>query len=72
MKASDYVWIAKWGRMMGSASSYIKAQQERALAAEQPTTVIYEHADPGGRPNGEWADVTDVTNPSTRQVLGLT
>lgn len=71
-EAARYEWVRKWGEMMGSDRDYIVRQQERAAECGAPLDAIYEHCDPGGRPNGEWAVVSQVTNPSTRYRLGLT
>lgn len=55
MNAHDYVWIAAWGREMGSDTSYVRGEQQKAAADNAPLTAI--HRDDHG-----WHTVEDVTN----------
>lgn len=62
----EYKTIAAWGRMMGSFSYYIVAQQEKAAAANAPLDAIYER-------NGEWSILGDChpdTQARVRAIMG--
>lgn len=64
-RPDDYTYIAAWGRMMGSYSSYIRSQAELAAEDNAPLDAIYR------RDDGTWATTSDVSKASTRQQLGL-
>ena len=59
-KPSEYVWIKRWGKHLGSFDYYIQNQQ--ALAAEEnaPVDAIYKDDD------GNWRRIGQVTNIHTR------
>lgn len=64
-KPEEYVWIKKWGEMLASSPSYIRAQQARAAYADAPLDATYScHG-------GGWCTLADVTGANTRERLGL-
>jgi hypothetical protein len=60
MKASDYIWIERWGKLLGSFDHYIKNQQEKALAENAPVAATFKRND------GTWALINNVSNLGTR------
>lgn len=63
-KPTDYVWIERWGRLLGSFRYYVLAQQRLAAADNAPLTAIYKRGD-------VWSTIDDITNPLTRRDMGL-
>lgn len=59
-KPSDYVYIAAWGRLMGSFTSYVRNEQRLACEKGAPLTAIYER-------DGHWHTADDIKSPATRQ-----
>jgi hypothetical protein len=58
---ADYVHVARWGRFMGSAPSYITAEQRSACHDRAPLDAIYRSGDP--RQGGRWVTAREVSNP---------
>jgi hypothetical protein len=61
-KPSDYKAIAFWGEQLGSFSSYVKTQQQKACADGVPLNVIYKSAD-------GWETVERVSNMELRVLM---
>lgn len=60
-KRACYPWVVVWGRIMGSSSSYVDEQCERAAETCAPAGAIFERVRLGKR-TGEWATVERVTS----------
>lgn len=70
-KPTDYVWIARWCRFMGSAPYYVELEQERACKDGAPLTAIHRDiTDPATRAY-RWATVDEVKSERARHALGL-
>lgn len=67
MKPEEYVWIRKWGEMMGSSDYYIEEQQKLAAQDGAPLNAIYA----GHNWPKRWETTADITNVDTRAYLGL-
>jgi hypothetical protein len=65
MATREYPWIVKWSRHMGSFRYYIEQQVRLARADNAPANAIYQAHD------GRWMTTDDITNTSTRELLGL-
>lgn len=63
-KAEEYVWIARWGHLMGSYDHYIKDQQKQAAAERAPITATFRDND-----TAAWNTVESITNEVTLQRL---
>lgn len=60
-KAAEYLYVKRWGLMMGSNRDYIAQEQARAAAAAAPLTAIYHRDDQEG-----WRTIEGVSNESIR------
>lgn len=60
-KPDDYVWVARWGRLMGSYDPYIKGQQKKAAEDNAPLTATFEN----DQDAGVWNTIEDITNENT-------
>ena len=58
-EATKYKAIWAWGRMMGSFTSYIRAEAAQAKADNAPESAIFK------QDSGEWATLGDIKNPNT-------
>jgi hypothetical protein len=61
----DYPYIWAWGRRLGSFRYFIEDQVEQARADNAPQNAIDRNQD------GTWSTTDDITNPTTREALGL-
>ena len=50
----DYIWIRKWGQLVGSEGYYVNGQIEQAKLDKAPATAIYK------QPDGTWVTVEDA------------
>lgn len=66
MEAQTYPWIVKWGTLLGSNFSFIEGEIQQAIADGAPLTATYRKHD------GTWSTIDDISNPRTREQLGLT
>lgn len=55
----DYLYIRRWGEMMGSDHSYIGDQIRLAQADRAPQTATFKR-------EGGWHTIEQVTNPGTQ------
>jgi hypothetical protein len=60
MRPDEYVWITRWGRLMGSGDHYIKDQQRRAAQDKAPVTATFRDHD-----TDAWNTVESITNEAT-------
>jgi hypothetical protein len=60
----DYLYIRKWGRIVGSHDYYIENQVAKARRDNAPQNAIYKEDD-------GWKTIEDITNSETRRELGL-
>ena len=60
----EYVFIRRWGTIMGSFEYFIKEQQQLAAAENAPLTAIYKIYG-----TDSWAVAERVKNPSVRERL---
>jgi hypothetical protein len=70
-KPQDYIYIRKWGAIMGSYEYYIKAQQRQAAEDDAPLNAVYQILPKEGVRSHEWATTDDITRPINRERLGL-
>jgi hypothetical protein len=61
MRTTDYIWIERWGKFLGSFDYYIKSEQSKALDENAPIGAIHK------RDSGKWATIDEVTNYHTRE-----
>lgn len=66
-KPDEYVWIRRWGILMGSHEPYIKGQQQDAAKESAPITATFR--DHNSR---EWNTVESITNEVTLMRLAQT
>jgi len=70
MAVEEYPFIEWWGRRMGSYSSYIEDEQERAGKSGAPRTAIYQRISPGSMErDGKWVTIHDIVNPGAIEDL---
>lgn len=62
--ANEYVWIARWGRLLGSGDHYIKDQQKQAAADRAPITATFRDHD-----TDDWNTIASITSEVTLQRL---
>ena len=60
-KATDYIWIERWGKFLGSFDYYIKREQAKALNENASLSATYKRED------GSWATINNVTNSQTKE-----
>ena len=65
MRTHGYDYIVQWGNLLGSSAAFIQDECDRAQADRAPKHATYRNDD------GSWATTDDVTNTSTRRILGL-
>jgi len=63
-KPQEYVWIEKWGKMLGLAPYHIADEQQRAADDHAPLDALYEEEP------GKWR-TTDDLGGEERVALGL-
>ena len=59
----DYLYIRAWGKMLGSFTSYIEREVEKARKDHAPQTAIYQRQD------GSWATFGSVSSGDTRDAV---
>ena len=64
VREDDYIYIRRWGRMMGSREYYIKDQQRKALEECANIRAIYKNKDSDG-----WVTVDEIKDELTRQKI---
>lgn len=65
-RPEQYVWIARWGRGLGSRHAYVLGEQTRAAADGAPLNAVY-YDDRAKR----WRTTDDLRYADTRKSLGL-
>ena len=70
-KPQDYIYIRRWGAMLGSYEYYIKAQQQQAAEDDAPLNAVYQRLPPEGVRSHQWATTDDISRPASRRHLGL-
>jgi len=58
----EYIWVRRWGRLLGSMSYYIEEQVRLARLEKAPPDAIFR------RDDHSWATVDEVV-PLTREAL---
>ena len=70
--AADYVFIRRWGALIGSLQYYISDELTRARADGAPQNAVYWHWDDDDKQTKRiWVTTDDINSVGTRARLGL-